>query len=101
MGLTGCSSLWDEFRTLTNRLARVLFSSTHLTSISNEFKEHAKLVLGVAASTPARSWLLTTVNPAYFFNGLWLACRDNLGLYAIFRNHKFVAVISCDTRSEE
>eukprot|EP00965_Chrysotila_dentata_P250042 6209223-Pleurochrysis_carterae.AAC.12 len=60
---TACSSLWDTFQASVHRLARASCCYRQLSasgSIQNDFKWHAKLILGVAADILAQIWLYTT-----------------------------------------
>eukprot|EP00965_Chrysotila_dentata_P229616 6197287-Pleurochrysis_carterae.AAC.1 len=64
---TACSLLWNEFRTLTHRLARVSQVQEHFYATGrnkNDSKRLANtLVLGTVAGRPAaaRIWLYTTL----------------------------------------
>eukprot|EP00965_Chrysotila_dentata_P209016 6185042-Pleurochrysis_carterae.AAC.2 len=61
---TGCGSLWDEFWTSTDPLARVpcCYSRFRASdSIQNDLKRHAELILSDAAGTLARIQLNTTL----------------------------------------
>eukprot|EP00965_Chrysotila_dentata_P100544 3323466-Pleurochrysis_carterae.AAC.1 len=75
MRLTGCSSLWDEFRTSTDRLACVPCCYRRFCAsdgIQNDFERHIKLTSGSAAGKLARILAFQTRPYVFRRGGPWL-----------------------------